>query len=56
MAPTIAVYIWPEEVRAGVAVLATLAEWYTWPLLIAVSSSFGIKGVGQAAKMLGKGK
>lgn len=56
MAPAIAVYIWPEEVRAGFAVLATLPEWYTWLLFIAVSSSFGIKGVGQAAKMLGKGK
>ena len=27
MAPAIAVYIWPEEVRAGFAVLATLPEW-----------------------------
>ena len=35
---------------------STLPEWYTWLLFIAVSSSFGIKGVGQAAKMLGKGK
>ncbi len=26
MAPAIAVYIWPEEVRAGFAVLATLPE------------------------------
>ena len=45
-----------RSARAGFAVLATLPEWYTWLLFIAVSSSFGIKGVGQAAKMLGKGK
>ena len=56
MAPAIAVYIWPKEVQAGFTVLASLPEWYTWLLFIAVSSSFGIKGVGQAAKMLGKGK
>ena len=56
MAPATAVYIWSEEVRTGFAVLATLPEWYTWLLFIAVSSSFGIKSVGQAAKMLGKGK
>ena len=55
IAPAIAVYIWPE-VRAGFAVLATLPEWYTWLLFIAVSRSFGIKGVGHAAKMFGKGK
>ena len=56
MPPAIAVYIWPEEVRAGFDVLSTLPEWYTWLLFIAVLSSIGIKGVGQAAKMLGKGK
>jgi len=56
MAPAVGVYIWPEEVQAGFTVLASLPEWYTWLLFIAVSSSFGIKGVGQAAKMLGKGK
>ena len=56
MAPAIAVYIWPEEIRAGFAVLATLPEWYTWLLFIPVSSSLGIKGVGQAAKRLRKGK
>ena len=56
MAPAVGVYIWPEEVQAGFTVLATLPEWYTWLLFIAVSSSFGIKGVGQAAKMLRKGK
>ena len=56
MAPAVGVYIWPEEVQAGFTVLASLPEWYTWLLFIAVPSSFGIKGVGQAAKMLGKGK
>jgi hypothetical protein len=56
MAPAVGVYVWPEEVQAGFTVLASLPEWYTWLLFIAVSSSFGIKGVGQAAKMLGKGK
>ena len=56
MAPAIAVYIWPEEVHAGFTLLASLPEEYTWLLFIAVSSSFGIKVVGQAAKMLGKGK
>ena len=56
MAPAIAVYIRPEEVQAGFTVLVSLPDWYTWLLFIAVSSSFGIKGVGQAAKMLGKGK
>ena len=56
MTPAIAVYFWPEKVQAGFTVLASLPEWYTWLLFIAVSSSFGIKGVGQAAKMLGKRK
>ena len=56
MTPAIAVYFWPEKVQAGFTVLASLPEWYTWLLFIAVSSSFGIKGVDQAAKMLGKGK
>lgn len=56
MTPAIAVYFWPEKVQAGFTVLSTLPEWYTWLLFIAVSSSFGIKGVGQAAKMLGKKK
>jgi len=34
----------------------TLPDWYQYLLFIAISSSFGIKGVGQAAKMLGKRK
>ena len=54
LAPAIAVYFVPEKVQAGFDVLATLPEWYTYLLFIAISSSFGIKGVGQAAKMLRK--
>lgn len=56
LAPAVGVYFWPERVQAGFDVLNTLPEWYTWLLFIGVSSSFGIRGVGQAAKMLGKGK
>lgn len=54
LAPAIAVYWVPEKVQAGFDVLASLPEWYTYLLFIAISSSFGIKGVGQAAKMLRK--
>jgi len=54
LAPAIAVYWVPEKVQAGFNVLASLPEWYTYLLFIAISSSFGIKGVGQAAKMLRK--
>ena len=52
LAPAIAVYWIPEKVQAGFTVLATLPEWYTYLLFIAISSSFGIKGVSHAAKML----
>jgi hypothetical protein len=45
-----------EYVQSGFEVLATLPEWYQYLLYIAISASFGIKGVGQAAKMLKKGK
>jgi len=31
-----------------------LPDWYQYLLFIAVSSSFGIKGVGQAMKMIRK--
>ena len=44
-----------EYVKEGFAVLADLPDWYQYLLYIAVSASFGIKGVGQAAKMI-KGK
>ena len=54
LAPAIAVYWVPEKVQAGFDVLSTLPERYTYLLFIAISSSFGIKGVGQAAKMLRK--
>jgi len=54
LAPAILVFIpsMTEYVRAGVEVLNTLPEWYQYLLFIAVSSSFGIKGVGQAMKMI----
>ena len=41
-------------VQEGFDVLASLPEWYQYLLYIAISASFGIKGVGQAAKMLRK--
>jgi len=41
-------------VREGFLVLNTLPEWYQYLLFIAVSSSFGIKGAGQAMKLMGK--
>ena len=41
-----------EYVQSGFEVLATLPDWYQYLLYIAISASFGIKGVGQAAKML----
>ena len=54
LAPAILVFIpsMTEYVRAGFGVLNTLPEWYQYLLFIAVSSSFGIKGVGQAMKMI----
>ena len=56
LAPAILVFIpsMTEHVRKGFEVLNTLPDWYQYLLFIAVSSSFGIKGVGQAMKMIGK--
>ena len=52
--PAILVFIpgMREYVKAGFEVLATLPDWYQYLLYIAISASFGIKGVGQAAKMI----
>ena len=54
--PAILVFITSltEYVRTGFEVLNTLHDWYQYLLFIAVSSSFGIKGVGQAMKLMGK--
>ena len=54
--PAILVFITSltEYVRTGFEVLNTLPDWYQYLLFIAVSSSFGIKGVGQAMKLMGK--
>jgi hypothetical protein len=54
--PAILVFIpsMTEYVRSGFEVLNTLPDWYQYLLFIAVSSSFGIKGVGQAMKLMGK--
>ena len=54
--PAILVFIpgMREYVKSGFEVLATLPDWYQYLLYIAISASFGIKGVGQAAKMLRK--
>ena len=56
LAPAIFVFIpgMTEYVRNGFEILNTLPEWYQYLLFIAISASFGIKGVGQAAKMLRK--
>lgn len=56
LAPAILVFIpgMTEYVRNGFEILNTLPEWYQYLLFIAISASFGIKGVGQAAKMLRK--
>ena len=56
LAPAILVFIpgMREYVKEGFEVLATLPDWYQYLLYIAISASFGIKGVGQAAKMLRK--
>ena len=56
LAPAILVFIpgMTEYVRNGFEFLNTLPEWYQYLLFIAISASFGIKGVGQAAKMLRK--
>ena len=54
--PAILVFIpsLTEYVREGFLVLNTLPEWYQYLLFIAVSSSFGIKGAGQAMKLMRK--
>ena len=56
LTPAILVFIpgMREYVREGFEVLATLPDWYQYLLYIAISASFGIKGVGQAAKMIRK--
>lgn len=54
MLPAMGAFIWPEEVQAGFDVLQTLPDFYQYLLFIAISASFGIKGVSQASKMLGK--
>ena len=43
-----------EYVKEGFEVLATLPDWYQYLIYIAISAYFGIKCVGQAAKMLKK--
>ena len=54
--PAILVFIpsMKEYVRTGFEVLNTLPEWYQYLLFIAISASFGIKGAGQAMKIMGK--
>ena len=56
LAPAILVFIpgMKDYVKEGFEILNTLPEWYQYLLFIAISASFGIKGVGQAAKMLRK--
>ena len=56
LAPAILVFVpsMTEYVRTGFEVLNTLPDWYQYLLFIAVSSSFGINGVGQAMKLMGK--
>ena len=56
--PAILVFIpgMRDYVKEGFEILATFPDWYQYLLYIAISASFGIKGVGQAAKMLKKGK
>ena len=58
LTPAILVFVpsMTEYVRVGFEVLNNLPEWYQYLLFIAVSSSFGIKGVGQAMKLMGKNK
>ena len=43
-----------DRVTLGFTALEGLPEWYQYLLYIAISASFGIKGVGQAAKMFKK--
>lgn len=56
LTPAILVFVpgMRNHVNEGFAVLSTLPDWYQYLLFIAISASFGIKGVGQAAKMLRK--
>ena len=56
LTPAILVFIpgMTDYVKQGFDILATLPEWYQSLLYIAISASFGIKGVGQAAKMFKK--
>ncbi len=56
LTPAVLVFIpgMTEYVEHGFKILATLPEWYQYLLYIAISASFGIKGVGQAAKMFRK--
>jgi len=56
LTPAVLVFIpgMTEYVEHGFKILATLPEWYQYLLYIAISASFGIKGVGQAAKMFKK--
>ena len=58
LAPAILVFIpsMTDHVRNGFEVLNTLPDWYQYLLFIAVSSSFGIKGVGQAMKLMARKK
>ena len=53
LAPAILVFIpgMREYVKQGFVVLETLPDWDQYLLDIAISASFGIKGVGQAATM-----
>ena len=44
-----------EHIQQGFTVLSTLPEWYHTVLMIVVSASFGVKGVGSIADKL-KGK
>ena len=54
--PAILVFIpsMTEYVRVGFEVLDTLPDWYQYLLFIAISASFGIKGAGEAMKLMGK--
>jgi len=56
LTPAILVFIpgMTEYVEHGFSILTTLPEWYQYLLYIAISASFGIKGVGQAAKRFKK--
>ena len=54
--PAILVFVpsMTEYVRVGFEVLNTLPEWYQYLLFRAISASVGIKGAGQAMKIMGK--